>query len=62
MKRTQLISAAKEINTVLGIEPPIKFGKTVTDEALTVEIIETAGEIDPELDEFSTETINSPGT
>ncbi len=54
MKRSELVAAAKELNVVLGIEPPIK----IKDPAKQLEsaIRQAAELIDPAEDEFTEQT------
>ena len=56
MKRDDLIYAAKELNEVLGLEPPIETGDAVKTEALKAMLKEAIELIVPEEDEFSERT------
>lgn len=56
--REALVAAAKDLTRVMKLKPAIKVAKTITDEALTKNIIEEANEIDPELDSFQQGTID----
>ncbi len=52
LKRSVMIKAAKELNEVLGLTPPIKTGKDVSDEELKKQLLEGIEQILPS-DEFS---------
>lgn len=54
----ELAAAAKEMNSVMGLQPKIKT-VGVPEKALTEAIKVNAEEIDPETDEFSEETIDT---
>lgn len=52
-----MIAAAKEMNKIMGLEPPIDLG--APDYELLEKLKEGATWIDPEMDEFSAETFTT---